>query len=152
MHSSKCVVLDGFNGWRNETKAKRPYLLSGYLYRTRCHRHGTGCIHRKGQTHLSRISLSGGVLKRNDADSISWKFSIERINPFVRKKKKKEYWLSSTLFKKWCHPRRYLGLGNELNRIVVIRVTSLFRPICRFRPDLWTRLEEKLEIRYSMEF
>lgn len=39
------------------------------------------------------------------------------------KKKKKEYWLSSTLFKKWCHPRRYLGLGNELNRIVVIYVS-----------------------------
>lgn len=38
-------------------------------------------------------------------------------------KKKKEYWLSSTLFKKWCHPRRYLGLGNELNRIVVIYVS-----------------------------
>lgn len=36
---------------------------SGYLYRTQCHRHGTGCIHRKGQ----RIYRAYKLIERRSA-------------------------------------------------------------------------------------
>lgn len=129
MHSSKCVVL-GFNVWRTGMRQRLKGLTSsGYLYRTQCHRHGTGCIHRKGQRIyrayklIERRSASHRIVEgERDANLPSWKFSIEwkseafatdprhwifdvfhlrfAFNRSVRiKKKRKEYWLSLTFFK-----------------------------------------------------
>lgn len=134
MHSSKCVVL-GFNVWRTGMRQRLKGLTSsGYLYRTQCHRHGTGCIHRKGQ-RIYRLSFSQPSDRRRGTRCRfafvkilllllrgfrhEWSSTNVSSSFRIKKKKTRKKNILLTFFKNGRVIYHYLGLEKELNRMLL---------------------------------